>query len=423
MTAEARSDAIAEAANGYNQWENHRLQAERSLQETETSLPQKGENVGHAIQIVDVAVKHSLDACPVCSSQVGLDHLKNCQAFYQEQENQWQAQSSQTLMALDKWKSNLESAERHVAQFRNEVERLKQVPVIDGDATTISVADAQSRLEAATAALTAAETIQSQWENLANARDRMFSMHAEANTYKDLKKCGETAVGRLLAEQAKDFSQRVQKYLPKHWDFSIELLDGDREVFRMGVMRDGRLHSALSGAEWASVVCAISMAVSESLPDNEPAVLIPEDRAWDGKTLSAVMKGFSKFEGQVIMASTIRPTGRPPKGWTILDMDTVSADWCEPDEEYEVDEVEEKEEPTQTSKNHASGGLRVTSRSTLMLEEMGFDPCHVDMMSRDTVAAIIRDGLSPDVVCVNENGTYDIVRGGNVLPMPPAPKA
>ena len=164
------------------------------------------------------------------------------------------------------------------------------------------------------------------------------------------------------------------------------------------------------------------MAVSERLPDNAPAILIPEDRAWDGKTLSSVMKGFSNFDGQVIMASTIRPTGRPPKGWNIIDMDKVSESWCMK-ESTEDEPVVESKPVSKTSINHANGGFRVTSRSSLILEETGFDSEVIQKMSRDTVASIIKDGLLPENVSVNDDGTYNIVRSSNVLTMPPAPNA
>lgn len=235
------------------------------------------------------------------------------------------------------------------------------MPVQVSNSDAIPLADAQSRFEAAMAAMTKLDQIRDEWDRLASARDKMMSMKQDVETYKRLKVSCENAVGKLLETRAIEFSARVQKYLPDDWTFNIQLMDGNKEVFRMGIMRNGRLHSALSGAEWTSVVTSIAMAVAEGLDDRLPAVLIPDDRAWDGKTLSSVMRGFSQFDGQVIMASTIRPTGRPPKGWTIIDMDETSASWDSVDvvETPKVEEVTVKK----TSINHASGGFRVTTRS------------------------------------------------------------
>jgi hypothetical protein len=423
LSASARDEALKEARERYNYAMSKSMSAQKLRSEIEGSLPQKGENVDYAIQIVDVAVKHGIDACPVCSSAVGQEHLKNCQEFYQKQQVAWETQSAQKLGHMKDLNHEIESYDKQVSNYRVEIARLESIDVGDGNSQALPVSDAQSRLEAAMDALGKMEMSKSQWENLANARDRMVSMQTDVGSYKRLKLECESAVGSLLAEQTKEFSERVQKYLPSHWMFSIELLDGNKEVFRMGIMRDGKLHAALSGAEWTTIVTAISMAVTESLPKNSPAILIPEDRAWDGKTLGAVMRGFSNFKGQVLMASTIRPTGRPPKGWSVIDMDKVSDSWCEIDEVDSEEVPVEEKSVSKTSVNHASGGFRVTTRSARILEESGFDPNQIEQMSRDTVASIIKDGLAPENVMVDEDGSYTVVRSANVLPMPPAPNA
>ena len=263
-----------------------------------------------------------------------------------------------------------------------------------------------------------------QWDGIASARQKMLSMQTETETYKALKVACEETIGKLLGQQAEKFSARVQKYLPKDWKFSIELVDSGREVFRMGLVRDGRLHAALSGAEWTSVVTAIAMAVSDTLPDNYPAVLVPEDRAWDAKTIAAVMRGYSDFSGQVVMASTTRPSGRTPKGWTIIDMDEVSASWCADEEAEIIEEVDQEEKPvSKTSLNHASGGFRVTTRTALILEGMGYEADVIQSMSRETVSSIIKAGISPENVRVKDDGSYYTVDAGNVLSLPPSPSA
>ena len=414
MTLADRDAGLAEQARLIEHLTNIVLSSERSIAEIESSLPTKDANVDHAIGIVDVAIKHNLEVCPVCSSHVGLAHLTNCQSFYKQKDNEWRSQSETKLSHIKKLESDIDAARRDIVVRETKVQRLQRVALLNVDGRVLPIADAQSRLEAATAALTSMEIAQSQWQNFARARDNMAAMEADVDAYRELKKACEIAVGKLLSEQAKTFNKRVNSYLPTHWEFSIELLDGEREVFRMGIMRDGKLHAALSGAEWASVVCAISMAVSEQVPETEPCVLIPEDRAWDGKTLAAVMRGFTKFKGQVLMASTIRPTGRTPKGWKIIDMDEMSASWCKP-QVVDIVEVEPEQEPELTELNHASGGLKVTNRSTIMLSELGYKIPVIDMMSRETVASIIKDGLSPDNVRVQPDGSFEIVEGWNMV--------
>lgn len=424
MTVTERDAAVKSAKDKHSFFVNQAAMSRNAYAKVESSLPQIGANVAHAIDIVDVAVSHSLDACPVCSSQVGLGHLKTCQGFYQKQQSDWEQQSAEKIQQLEHIKSDIESSDRHVVEAKANVERLERVSLTKVDSRALPVSDAQSRLEAAMDAVGKMDLCCSQWDNLSAARDKVLNMRSDAATYKELKSSCESAIGKLLGDQAKVFSTRVQKYLPKQWEFSIELLDGEREVFRMGILRNGKLHAALSGAEWTSVVTGIAMAVSDSLPEEHPAVLIPEDRAWDGKTLASVMRGFSAFDGQVIMASTTRPAGKTPKGWTIVDMDEVSASWSGDGEEEAVEVVAVEDEPvSKTSINHASGGFRVTTRTALILEEMGFNEGDIQMMSRDTVSQVIKSGISPDNVRVQEDGSFYTIKSGNVLPMPPSPKA
>jgi hypothetical protein len=423
MTQEEKDTELKLALEQRNVWEKNTQTYEIQKRDLLAQLPHKGENVDYAIGIVGVAIDQDLEQCPVCSSHVGLDHLKQCQAFYEQQVNTWEEKSKSILEVIASIDASIESSNQNLREVNAHIGRVQSTSTNAKDGRAIPVSDAQSRLETAMSVLGKMENTQAQWENLANARNRALTMKAEVESYRTLKLACESAVGVLLGERAKDFSARVQKYLPPHWTFKIELMDGNKEVFRMGIFRDGKLHAALSGAEWTSIVTSIAMAVSEGLHESAPAILIPEDRAWDGKTLSAVLRSFSNFEGQVIMASTIRPTGRPPKGWTVIDMDQVSKSWCT------VDSVDEEELPVEevvvskTSINHANGGFRVTSRSSLILEDSGFASDDIQMMSRDTVASIIRDGLSPTNVHINEDGGYHIVRSSNVLPMPPAPKA
>ena len=422
MTLEEKNKQLEQARSRLSHFENDKLKTTRNRDELNATLPSKGDNVDHAIKIVDVAVAHGLEACPVCSSQVGIEHLKNCQQFYQAEQDKWSAASQTILAAVEKFDAALLGIDRQISDVRMLVSKLESADVRKVDSQIIPVADATSRLEAAMDAMTKMDNSCAQWDTFARAKDKVVRMKAEVENYKELKMSCEAAIGRLLADQTKTFAVRVQKYLPEAWEFSIQLLDGEREVFRMGIMRGNKLHAALSGAEWTAVVTAISMAVAEGLREDKPAVLIPEDRAWDGKTLAAVMRSFSNFDGQVIMASTTRPVGKTPKGWTIVEMDKVSASWLGEEEEVVAEVGEEEAPPSKTSLNHASGGFRVTTRSAMMLEEMGFDPDSIQKMSRDTVTAIIKSNILPENVRVSDDGGFYTVKGGNVLPMPPAPK-
>ena len=426
LTQEDKDSKIAEALKKKQAWVEYKQDAEFSLRDLESQLPHKGENVDNAIAIVDIAVKHDLAVCPVCSSRVGLEHLKTCQSFYKSQHTQWESQSKQVLESIAAAKERIVSGDKNIAAAEHELQELNNQPLVGGDSRAIPVYDAQARLEAAMGALSKMEVLKDRWSDLINAQERVQSLGEDQTGYRELRSSCEKAVGHLLHEQARNFTEVVQKFLPDHWVFKIELMDGEREVFRMGFVRDGRLHCALSGAEWATVITAVSMAVTSKLKKDDPAILVPYDRAWDTRTLSAVMRGFLAFEGQVIIASTVRPMGRPPKGWTIIDMDKVSKTWVEgeKDEEAETEpEPKAKRKAPVRKKVRNEGGISVISRSARKLEEMGYNVADVLTMSKETAKHLIDNNIEPTLVEILPDGGFKVVKVDNVLPinLPPAP--
>ena len=426
MTQEEKEAELNRLAEQYNAWERNVVTSEQQKKDLLGQLPQKGENVDAAISIVDVAVKHNLEQCPVCSSHVGLSHLTTCQAFYQNQVQQWEQQSQSILDKIATLDESIKSSTGNMQAVQVEIERVREIAVRSKDGRAIPVNEAQLRLEVAMDALGKMEIVRERWNDLTNAQNRIKSLAEDHDSYRALRIACEKAVGDLLSEQTRTFTELVQKYLPEHWVFKIELMDGDREVFRMGFERDGRLHCALSGAEWATVITAVGMAVASQLGDSEPAVLVPYDRAWDTRTLSAVMRGFLNFEGQVIIASTVRPMGRPPKGWTIIDMDEVSKGWVEPPEEPEPEVEVLPEEPKKKPKRKKvrnDGGLSVISRSARKLEERGYSMADILTMTKETASHLIENNIEPHTVTIMSDGGFEINKVDNILPinLPPAP--
>jgi len=424
MTQAEKETELNRLAEQINAWEKNLMTQEQQKKDLLSQLPQKGENVEPAISIVDVAVKHGIDQCPVCSSQVGLSHLQACQTFYQDQLNQWETQSKSILEKITAIDQSIQSSNQNLGAVQAEVERVRTIQVRAKDGRAMPVDEAQSRLEVAMSTLSKMETVLNRWNDLTNASTRVNDFAKDLHSYKDLRVACEKAVGHLLHEQARNFTALVQNFLPDQWVFKIELMDGEREVFRMGFVRDGRLHCALSGAEWATVITAVSMAVTSKLEKGDPAILIPYDRAWDARTLSAVMRGFLAFEGQVIIASTVRPMGRPPKGWTIIDMDEVSKTWVEGEKPQE--EVKKTKKPRKAAtrkKVRNEGGLSVISRSARKLEERGYKMSDILTMSKETAKHLIDNNIDPDMVEILSDGGFQIVKVDNVLPinLPPAP--
>lgn len=185
--------------------------------------------------------------------------------------------------------------------------------------------DRNAAIQAAYTALTEAETAQrtmqqAQGRAAETARVRRDAVAAEER-YGDMDDlatvCGDL-VDDLVKEGRESFIARVQQYLPDGDVFDLVLRENKREVCMFGLVRDGALHTALSGAEWARLTLALGAAC---IPENDDvlAILTPEERAYDGVTLASVMRALGNAPGQVILTSPIKPRGRTPRGWTIIE--------------------------------------------------------------------------------------------------------
>jgi hypothetical protein len=248
-----------------------------------------------------VAVDRGLTACPLCSSNVGAGHLVACRNFYTQAAKEFAA-SAGPMINRPYLKEQLRTA-------LAELESL-QLPTDD---TSRDAADAAQNkyLEL--------RNLADRWANLTRARDTAAEMSRESETYKGMKKELEMVVGGLLKRVAGGFCERVQAYLPKDWTFKMQLEENGKEVFRLGLMRDGKLRAALSGAEWATVTCAIAMVITTSLKPEQPVLVMPEDRGWDAVTLGKILNSWSSFDGQVVIGTTTKPK-KVPAGWTLIEL-------------------------------------------------------------------------------------------------------
>lgn len=113
----------------------------------------------------------------------------------------------------------------------------------------------------------------------------------------------------ILRQRKLAFEQKVTSFLPAGEVFGVDL-----DSSRVGLVRNGELHSALSGAEWSRVLLALTSAQATS---STPCILVPEDRAWDRDTLLRVMKSLSKSPFQIILMATVNPG--PVEGWNLVE--------------------------------------------------------------------------------------------------------
>jgi hypothetical protein len=189
-------------------------------------------------------------------------------------------------------------------------------PPEEGD--IVDYAAAAAAYDAVENRLRQLQSARASWQSYRSIMAQLDTARAEAATWKSLEDALGQAGRILLTDALTAFKAKVQSFLPATDIFNLTLSEGAREVFQAGFVRDGTLHTALSGAEWARLTLAMASAI---LPANSQlAVITPEERALDPKTLAAVMKSLSSAPGQVIITSPIAPHGKVPAGWTVVEL-------------------------------------------------------------------------------------------------------
>ena len=202
-------------------------------------------------------------------------------------------------------RKELESLTERLAQeMRTRTDLLKSLRIIDVDKETLRTEKIRR--------LAADDANRRTWQNTEAERFKISQERSRADVLTLIAKTLEKVGTQLLAQKKADFESRVSMFLPEG-----ELLGVDLDASRVGLIRHGELHTALSGAEWSRVLLAI--AVAEEAESNLPAVLVPDDRAWDPDTLTKVMEALSEAPGQVIIMSTVGPE-KPVEGWTHVEV-------------------------------------------------------------------------------------------------------
>lgn len=256
--------------------------------------------------------------CLLCGANPGTEHFAHRKA---ELENLFSAQR-QTAATWNAAQQNLNLARAAESDLRIRLQHaehaLADLRDVSGDGEELDFLAASTECDAAEAHLRALQGSESAWSQVRTIMSQLETAKQEAATWKALEDAL-AQVGRLqLSGALQAFSGRVQGFLPPSDQFGMMLSEGAREVFHAGFVRDGALHTALSGAEWARLNLAMASAI---VPDAARlAVITPEERAFDAKTLAAVVKSLTGCAHQVILTSPIAPAGKLPAGWTLVEL-------------------------------------------------------------------------------------------------------
>lgn len=264
-------------------------------------------------EIVTVAKESSkAGACLVCGTEVDgslVDTIREVEE-----------QIADSILAW-KQKNELEveqsSLMRQAARLSKEIDAIwdeKTKREAEGEQEAVDPVPLQIAYDAARQRYTDLTVQANSWESSRKAKAQEQEAEEESKVWKKLKDDLEDKIALLLEVARTKFILRVQSYLPATDRFDLRLKDGDREVVQFGLVREGHLHTALSGAEWARVIAALS---SACVPDGKYACIIPEERAFDAVTLGKVMRALGESPHQVILTSPVAPKS-PPKDWVII---------------------------------------------------------------------------------------------------------
>lgn len=212
------------------------------------------------------------------------------------------------------------------------------------------------------------------WSYVVKYKREIESLTQRHDAYKDLKNHCLGVVSLLVKSYRGDFCASVNRFLPDTWE-----LQYSDEQGALGLAFDGgAVMVSLSGTEWVTLVTAVSCAAADTYSDSAAILLVVEDRAWDPETLASVMRSLSKFDGQVVMQSTIKPKGRTPKGWTVVETD--------------------RSEPAPKE---------ISPLSKSMMESLGYSDEDIDVMSSETLQELMEKAIVRNDVILKSDGSWE----------------
>lgn len=216
-----------------------------------------------------------------------------------------------------------------VRQEEAYVEALRQgnaitgsVVLVEGPPSTTAIDEARASVATLEQAHVALAHTRTSWEGVRRAQGLVATKAAEASEWERCAAALRKVVRDLLDARVAGFVAHVQSFLPPGDRFHLRLREGDRDVCQYGLLRPGSpnhpgvpdvLHTALSGSEWARVTLAMSAAISAN---DDLAILVLEDRAFDAPMLKSVLEALASYPGQVFVTTPLKPPR--VRGWTVI---------------------------------------------------------------------------------------------------------
>lgn len=153
--------------------------------------------------------------------------------------------------------------------------------------------------------------------NLANLKLRLENSQSDLSKAEELKQEAEDTIVTVIDHAIDLFIEQVNKYLPMGFEFALDL-SGNRCKYGMKVNSSTPSY-ALSGAEHNLCVLAIAAATASKDAFN---VYIPEERAYDSRTLWSILDALKNVDGQVFLTTTILPD-EPHSAWALVTVSQI----------------------------------------------------------------------------------------------------
>ena len=108
----------------------------------------------------------------------------------------------------------------------------------------------------------------------------------------------------------------------------------------------------------------------------------------------------------MVIASTVRPRGRPSKAWTIIDLER---------DPLFVSDIEVLEEAEETRIDNEEGPVVVRPSSAMrLLRNLGYKDEDIERMSTETSMQIATGGFLAEYTTVHEDGSFSVSGGGDL---------
>lgn len=282
-----------------------------------------------AVEVAEAVANAKLTSCPICGCGCDPVIVAGRAAGARKKIQADAAKGKRRLdleFALREANADLGASRREVARLEAEATKLAR---LGGDGKALGEPLPMSK-EAAETELRSLRDRRAGWAATRRMEEQALVAEREATEWGQLAEALSKAMGTLVEKARSGFEAKVQRFLPSSMVFGIDLLDGDREVLRVGLRESvggplcaqvamGPSHIALSGAQWVIITAALALATA---PEKGPCIVVPEDRAIDADNLVKVLEVWgsvlaSDDAPQIVMTSTVTPS-MIPAGWTVV---------------------------------------------------------------------------------------------------------